>query len=376
MRRRLAPASAAAASCRRSRGGRGAGCLLASVLVALVGVPSGAAAQPLDRLPPNVLDAPPPSARVEGALDEMRTVDLACRTTPPFDLRRRIVELAVQEWAFFGFPVLDRPRGRRLLAETPPGPDGLRFDPTTRRPPTPAAPEAARVAATIAGYWAVTPEGAGIVRTQAERWSRQGAGARWNAPWSAAFISWVMCEAGLGAPEHFTRAIAHWRYVDQAIRATDAGSTAAGYRAWEVGEAEVEPGDLLCAARRPRYTSLAARRRQMGEGASTHCDIVVEVDGEGGRILAIGGNVLRAVSLKVLPARRVPGGGVRAVSTPRAPLYVHLELHADPIGDRGLSRSRVLAAQAAALGEGPNRMVRVLEALGVEGEWRRRRGAP
>ena len=62
------------------------------------------------------------------------------------------------------------------------------------------------------------------------------------------------------------------------------------------------PGDLLCAGRRPAYQSLAERRRQIGQGASTHCDIVVAVDRERERFLAIGGNVRSSVGLKVIPA--------------------------------------------------------------------------
>ena len=45
-----------------------------------------------------------------------------------------------------------------------------------------------------------------------------------------------------------------------------------------MGPAPVAPGDLLCSGRRPAYTRLAERRTQMGEGARTHCDIVVKVD--------------------------------------------------------------------------------------------------
>jgi hypothetical protein len=45
---------------------------------------------------------------------------------------------------------------------------------------------------------------------------------------------------------------------------------------------------------------------QMGVGARTHCDVVVKIDEPAGRIHAIGGNVGRAVSLKLF--REVPGG--------------------------------------------------------------------
>lgn len=348
-------------------GGRLAGSLLAVVLLLS---PSAGSSQILDRLPADVLDVTPPTARATGALSEMRAVALECRATPGTDLRRRIVETAIQEWAFFGFPVLDRLNGARLLAGAPLRAGRVAFEYTTRRAPTPTAREGARVAATIAGYWAVTPEGPGIVREQARRWNDRGAGTRWNAPWSAAFISWVMCEAGLGTRDQFHRAIAHWTYVDQAIRARDSGAETAGYLAYDIGETVVEPGDLLCSGRRPRYANLAARRSQMGEGASSHCDIVVEADEAEGRILAIGGNVLRSVSLKVLAAESAPEGGLLPRSTDGAPLYAHLKLRAESIGNRGLSESGVLAAVAIdPEGGAPARAAAVLAALRVQGEW-------
>ena len=78
------------------------------------------------------------------------------------------------------------------------------------------------------------------------------------------FVSWVMCEAGLGSPDQFQRAVAHHTYIDQAIRARDMRTSRAAYAAFNPGEAVIAPGDLLCSARRPAYRTLADRRRQMG----------------------------------------------------------------------------------------------------------------
>lgn len=341
------------------------------VAAALLVAPVQALAQEApERLAPHLFDVTPPSEWAGGPLGQMSVRTPACRSVPPEDLRRRIVEVAIQEWAFFGFPVLDRLNGARLLPGTGVQGGRVAFENTTGRAPPPSAWEGERVAASIAGYWAVTPEGPGIVREQARRWNQNGAGARWNAPWSAAFISWVMCEGGLDTNERFRRAIAHWTYVDQAIRARDGQGANAGYVAYDIGERTVEPGDLLCLARRPVYRSLADRRRTMGQGASSHCDIVVEVDEGGERILAVGGNVLRAVSLKVLPGRRAPEGGVFARTAPGAPLYAHLKLRAESIGPRALGESPVLAAFARENGAVTSiRASRVLGALGVEGPW-------
>lgn len=364
--------------------------LLLAATALLVTSPLGVRAQQVpERLTPQIFDVTPPSEWVEGPLARMNVVRRECRAAPGPELRRRIVDIAIQEWAFFGFPVLDRLNGARLLPSTGPQVGPVVFENTTRRAPTPTPEEGARVAASIAGYWAVTPEGRGIVAQQNRRWAERGPGVRWNAPWSAAFISWVMCEAGLGTNDRFRRAIAHWTYVDQAIHARDGQEGNAGYVAWDIGERPVEPGDMLCSSRRPVYRTLADRRRQMGQGASSHCDIVVEVDPERERILAIGGNVLRAVSLKVLPGRRDAEGAVRASRDSTVPLYAHLKLRADPIGARALADSRVLAAfvtppgplSADAIASAPvtvpvptpplptNRGAAVLAALGVDGPW-------
>ena len=95
----------------------------------------------------------------------------------------------------------------------------------------------------------------------------RGIASRWNAPWSAAFVSWVMCEAGLGGTNQFRRAVAHHAYIDQAIRACDGRASQAAFTAYDAGETAIEPGDLLCSSRRPAYRAIAERRRQMGVGA-------------------------------------------------------------------------------------------------------------
>jgi hypothetical protein len=124
-----------------------------------------------------------------------------------------------------------------------------------------------------------------------------------------------MCESGLASNTEFQRAIAHHSYIDQAIRARDGRAASAAYTAYEPGETALAPGDLICSARRPAYRSLDERRRQMGEGARTHCDLVVKVDVGAGRVLTVGGNVRGTVGLKAFPAD-LPG------------IFAHLKLHA------------------------------------------------
>lgn len=303
--------------------------------------------KPLNRLAADVLDVTPPSARVTGAPGEMRIQSRPCRTVGPDAVRRRIVDVAAQEWGFFGFRVVDRtepaPAVQRAVAGAASGGGARRNDSgggldLARRRARFSPEEAARVATSIAGYWAVTPEGGWIVGRQNAEWKGpDGIAARWNAPWSAAFISWVMCEAGLGTNDVFQRAIAHHAYIDQAIRARDGRAPRAAYAAYDVGESPIAPGDMLCSSRQPVYRKLADRRRQMGVGARTHCDIVVKVDEGAERILVIGGNVRGTVSLKLLRAERQPGKplGVMDPDEER-PIFAHLKLRAEGIAANAL----------------------------------------
>ena len=292
------------------------------------------------RLPAAKLEVTPPSERVRGAIGQMTMRQVACRTLPMAETRRRIVDVAVQEWGFFGFPIVD------YTALD----DEVSFG-ISRRWPFPPLPqeEAVRVAASVAGYWAVTPSGPQMIKRQNDEWSEPwGINGRWADPWSAAFISWVMCEAGLGESGQFQRAIAHWTYIDQAIRARDGGASNAGYVAYDMGEQAIAPGDMICSSRRPAYRSIADRRRQMGIGARAHCDIVVKVDEPGGRIFTIGGNVRRSVSLKLFPATRAQGKNLRPASISgfddERPLFAHLKLRAGSIEANALDNTPTIKA--------------------------------
>ena len=325
--------------------------LTLTALIALTTV-AGVVAAPqagAERLPAHLLDVAAPSVRVRGVPGAMSVHSQPCRVLPTADTRRRIIDVAVQEWAFFGFRIVDRTEASEIASSNaaagppsafPSAPGG------ERRRPRYTADEGARIAASIAGYWAVTPEGSWIVGRQNAEWKGpDGTAARWNAPWSAAFISWVMCEAGLGSTTQFQRAIAHHAYIDQAIRARDGRSPQAAFAAYETGESAITPGDMLCSSRRPVYRTLVERRRQMGAGARTHCDIVVSVDAARERILVIGGNVRGIVSLKLLRAQGRPGQPLRVVDPDEErPIFAHLKLRAEQVEANPLRSSPAMKA--------------------------------
>jgi len=297
----------------------------------------------LERLSGDQLDVLPPSARVDGMVGGLKVRDTGCRARGDEPLRRRIVDVAAQEWGYFGFSVVDQTR----LDEQPVRRGRRRW---SRLSPS----EYVRVADSIAGYWTITPEGEWIIENQNDRWDGSESSARWRYPWSAAFVSWVMCESGLDESNRFRRAVAHHTYIDQAIRARDGGAPAA-FTAHDIGDAPILPGDLLCSGRRPAYRSLAERRRQMGEGARTHCDVVVALDEAQGRILTIGGNVRGTVSLKLMPAVRDPDVGLRPEGGARR-LFAHLQLRAEQTGPDALAKSPTMRAVACTNGPAQTRL--------------------
>lgn len=304
-----------------------------------------ASAQSVDRLPRGAFDVIPPSERVSGGRGQMAIIQSGCRVGPTNWARRRIVDIAAQEWGVFGFQTFDATVTEdRLL---PPGVVSDAVNPPLE------APRAMRLNrrfgvwesdrrmdAAIAGYWSATPDGDDVVARQNQQWRDSDGETSWVEPWSAAFISWVMCEAGLGDESQFRRSIAHWVYVDQAIEAADGEVPAAAYEAHEVGEVAIAPGDLICNARAStRYRTLADRRVDLGRQAPLHCDIIVRVDADARTMAVIGGNVVNGVSLTVAPLAAGEGP-----LRPTGAYFAHLSLRADPVEPLALDGSPTIRA--------------------------------
>ncbi|VTU32663.1 DUF2272 domain-containing protein [Variovorax sp. PBL-E5] len=130
-----------------------------------------------------------------------------------------------------------------------------------------------------------------------------------DTPWSAAFISWLARQAGLGADE-FVFSEAH---VDYAGAAWQAGADeAAGrptryaMRACDITRTPPRVGDLVCQARGAeagldsfdKIGEVLATRPTGGSALPMHCDAVVAVDATG--FDTIGGNVLQSVTRRRL----------------------------------------------------------------------------
>ncbi|MCW4453824.1 DUF2272 domain-containing protein [Flavobacterium sp. MXW15] len=122
-------------------------------------------------------------------------------------------------------------------------------------------------------------------------------------PWSAAFVSWVMGRAGVAG---FARSPRHIDYIRQAFDSRPG----APYRLDDPATGKPAPGDLLCFLRGgdvPR--GHAGLRQALADNRAahwkTHCEIVVAANVGGDRTLyLIGGNVLNAVTLRMLPLDR------------------------------------------------------------------------
>jgi hypothetical protein len=286
----------------------------------------------LPRLANTLLDVTAPSTRVTGAPGTMQIVERTCRNALLSEaMRRRIVNTAVQEWAFFGFQVEDQRNTAPIGNARNPANARRRFGPLD---PV----EVARVADSVAGYWSAAPGSDWILQRQNDAWNSRGLASRWRDPWSAAFISWVMCESGLGDEARFKRAIAHHTYIDQAIMARDNKAPSAAYVAYDPGEQPIVPGDMLCSGLRPVYRTLQQRRTQLGVGARTHCDIVVQVNADAGQILTIGGNVRSSVRLKIFPAGDTGKANIALLPTARV-IFAHLKLRTESIEADALRNS-------------------------------------
>jgi uncharacterized protein YcbK (DUF882 family) len=119
-------------------------------------------------------------------------------------------------------------------------------------------------------------------------------------PWSAAFISWVMHEAGAGSA--FRYSSAHRVYIAAAKRNRQSGDAGNPFWTYRIDEVAPQVGDLVCADRAAcsgcpcsgaNYGNI-----DNGELWPTHCDIVTEVDRSRNRIRIIGGNVSDSVTAK------------------------------------------------------------------------------
>jgi hypothetical protein len=203
----------------------------------------------------------------------------------PAAARERMQRIALEEWGEWG----------RVVVE-----DGR---------PRPAGPgQESRLAnfPRVLAYWrAVEDEGRAAIDRNRGRYATMLAypdapGGVWSEPaWSAAFISYVLRNAGVDQRE-FRSSAAHAFYIDSMLADAAAFPAQAPFIPHAVGSYAPVPGDLVCAdrSRRP-LVSWQDRLAESGQFRPMHCDIVVAV--RPGAVQAVGGNIADAVTLSVFP---------------------------------------------------------------------------
>jgi hypothetical protein len=140
-----------------------------------------------------------------------------------------------------------------------------------------------------------------------------------DTPWSAAFVSYVIKQAGVTADGfHFANAHRTFIYDAFATSATEVSNAADHriYRACPVTSTRPRVGDLICFQREPALageSDEAVRERIRGELAGgvdartvrrTHCDVVAHIDVPARKMYVIGGNVYQSLAVKKLNLRR------------------------------------------------------------------------
>ncbi len=177
----------------------------------------------------------------------------------PALVKGNILRLADAEWNAFGGQTISYENGRERIDPVGVWEDERRGSPR------------------VGQYW----------RAVAEDWS----GRDCDKPWSAAFISWLMLEAGVPA-ELFPPTGLHADYL-RAIARTE-GDPNARFALRDARLFRPRPGDLICATR--AGASIPAYN-QIPDGTTMHCDLVVFNDGQ--TLESIGGNVRNSVSKTV-----------------------------------------------------------------------------
>jgi len=203
-------------------------------------------------------------------------------------IRRRIISLANREWEFFGRQVVVLEGGEESIPHV-----GMWED------------DEETYSIRVNWYWRAVGKS-------------ELTGDNCRQPWSAAFISWIMKNAGVSDYE-FPRTDTHWVYLNRIANGGDRSH--ASFVPHSIGLYVPKPGDLICATRGRRNPPPQGQTYEDGLSHHTklHCDIVVSRQGE--TLEAIGGNVRNSVSKTIL---RLDKNGLLQ-PTPRRPWFLVLE---------------------------------------------------
>ncbi len=206
-----------------------------------------------------------------------------------------LVAVALREWRAWGRTSVDATDGTaRLERQGAHEADSAPFDARAR----------------VHRYWAL---GTGSA-------SEPGAPPRPDAPWSAAFISFLMEQVGVAAPA-FAGDAAHARYLRALRQREREARDEAQFELLPVDDEPLKVGDLVCAPRnvsplRDRVTLLRMESIDDLEFlTSSHCDLVVAVALPRRVARVVGGNVFDRVAMTKVPLT-ADGRAIRTLARP------------------------------------------------------------
>lgn len=135
--------------------------------------------------------------------------------------------------------------------------------------------------------------------------------------WSAAFISYVMAQAGV---QGFRASPRHIDYIRAAYR----GEATSPYRFQDPNQVPIQPGDMLCYVRNSNsvvgYGGLQAFLAGTNAGLQSHCDIAVAL--KGNQVWLVGGNVANMVTMRKLT---LDAGGRALLPRPISTTWVGMD---------------------------------------------------
>ncbi len=173
------------------------------------------------------------------------------------------------------------------------------------------------IRSTLESYWGAVMKSQAAIRDAIDT----------RAAWSAAFISWVMEQAGAGSA--FRPSSAHTRYIAAAKKYREAGDKSK-FWAYRTTEAIAEVGDLVCRDRKPagKETCAGTTYDNVSRGGVAHADLVVAINPTNHKMTVVGGNVDNSVKARVVqltPDGRLPAparGACKYIAILKAPFSV------------------------------------------------------
>jgi hypothetical protein len=137
-------------------------------------------------------------------------------------------------------------------------------------------------------------------------------------PWSAAFLAYVMKQAGVG--ERVPHAASHSGRIKEAIYNRQHGVDSARLIGHRLSDYAPRPGDLLCATRAWATGQVNYDNAARFDFFPSRCEVVVSASS--GQIITIGGDLMDAVTLhtiKAIAGKVAPASGrdwLVAIQTP------------------------------------------------------------